>query len=226
MPNKVRAKSPRSAVPTRAPAKRRIAPRAAGSAKAALTKAAKVAAAEVASAKVASAKVASAKAPSAPASSAPVPEPLITRSELRRVLVELASTLAPGDVGDLLGEEQTLRARASTLGGKPGEVFRTQLDLALACLHDHAAGEIPQIPFYTISLLTAAVAYLADDLDIIPDFLPDRGTIDDALVLAMACSMGESGLRRYCTWKEIDANAALGLAPAPARGARTRSANR
>lgn len=216
MPSKIRAKPTRSAAPTRARVKRRVSTRDAGSAKAALTKAAKVAAAEVASAKVASAK----------APSAPVPEPLITRAELRRVLLELASTLAPGDVGDLLGEEATLRARASTLGGKPGEVFRTQLDLALACLHDHNAGEIPQIPFYTISLLTAAVAYLADDLDIIPDFLPDRGTIDDALVLAMACSLGESGLRRYCAWKEIDANTALGLVLVPARGARTRSGNR
>jgi uncharacterized membrane protein YkvA (DUF1232 family) len=147
-------------------------------------------------------------------------EPLITHADLRRVVDELASTLAPADVGDLLAEEEKLRSRAATLGGKPGEIFRVQLDLALECLHDHAAGRCPQIPYYTISLLTAAMAYLADDLDIIPDFLPKRGIIDDALVLAMACSLGDSGLRRYCAWKGIDGAPALGLVvqrPRPSR---------
>ena len=141
----------------------------------------------------------------------PATEPLITRSELKRVLYELATTIAPGDIGDLLAEEQTLRERGAALKGLPGEVFHAQLDLALACLRDHIAGEIPQIPFYTISMLAAAVAYLADDLDIIPDFLPGRGVIDDALVLAMACSLGDSGLRRYCAAKDLDPAKALGL---------------
>jgi uncharacterized membrane protein YkvA (DUF1232 family) len=141
----------------------------------------------------------------------PATEPFITRAELKRVLYELATTIAPGDIGDLLAEERTLRARGATLQGLPGEVFRAQLDLALACLRDHAAGAVPQIPFYTISMLAAAVAYLADDLDIIPDFLPARGVIDDALVLAMACSLGDNGLRRYCAAKGLDPAKALGL---------------
>jgi hypothetical protein len=41
--------------------------------------------------------------------------------------------------------------------------------------------------------------------------LPGRGVIDDALVLAMACSLGDSGIRRYCAFKEIDPRKALGL---------------
>ena len=144
--------------------------------------------------------------------------PVITPAELRRALFELASTLAPADIGDLLGDEEALRARTAELSGRPGQVFRAQLDLALACLHDHAAGRIPQIPFYAISLLTAGIAYLADDFDLIPDFLPDRGTIDDALMLAVACSMAESGLRRYCDYKGIDATAALGMTVTLPRG--------
>ena len=44
-----------------------------------------------------------------------------------------------------------------------------------------------------------------------PQFLPGRGVIDDALVLAMACSLGEAGIRRYCAFKEINVEKALGL---------------
>jgi len=136
--------------------------------------------------------------------------PIITAAELRRAVVELATTLAPADVGDLLAEESTLRARAADLAGAPGTLLRAQLELAITCLRDHAAGRCPQIPYATISFLAAGLAYLADELDVIPDFLPKIGKLDDALVMAMACRLAETGLRRYCTWKGLDPTPMLG----------------
>ncbi len=138
--------------------------------------------------------------------------PLITPAELRRAVFELANTLAPGDVGDLLGSEDEMRARAAQLEGDAGKLLAAQLDLALACLQDHAAGLCPQIPYFTISMLAAGLAYLVDELDLIPDFLPKIGTLDDALVMAMVFQFAEAGLRRYCTWKSIDPAPALGVA--------------
>ncbi len=119
-------------------------------------------------------------------------------------------TTLPADIDDLLGSEDALRARAARLDGNAGKLLGAQLELALACLRDHAAGRCPQIPYFTISLLTAGLAYLVDELDIIPDFLPKIGTLDDALVMAMAFRFAEDGLRRYCTWKEIDPTPTLG----------------
>lgn len=137
--------------------------------------------------------------------------PLITEAELRAAVFELANTLAPADVDDLLAEEETLRARAASLTGDHGTLLRAQLELAIVCLRDHAAGECPQIPYFTISVLAAALAYLVDELDLIPDFLPGIGTLDDALVMAMAFRLGEDGLRRYCTFREIDPTPTLGV---------------
>jgi len=136
--------------------------------------------------------------------------PLITESELRTAILELANTLAPGDVDDLLGSESDLRERAERVDGDRGKLLAAQLELALMCLRDHAAGRCPQIPYFTISMLAAALAYLVDDLDVIPDFLPRIGTLDDALVMAMVFQLAEDGIRRYCTWKEIDPSPALG----------------
>jgi uncharacterized membrane protein YkvA (DUF1232 family) len=140
------------------------------------------------------------------------PAPLITADELRRAIFELANILAPADVDDLLGSEDDLRERAGRVDGEAGKLFAAQLELAITCLRDHAAGECPQIPYFTISMLAAALAYLVDDLDLIPDFLPRIGTLDDALVMAMAFQLAEDGLRRYCTWKEIDLTPMLGAA--------------
>jgi uncharacterized membrane protein YkvA (DUF1232 family) len=148
----------------------------------------------------------------APAKPAPRPSsaPLITIPELRRAVLELANTLAPADVDDLLGSEDEMRARAERLDGDAGKLLVAQLELALTCLQDHAAGRCPQIPYFTISMLAAGLAYLVDEFDLIPDFLPRIGTLDDALVMAMAFRFAEPGLRRYCTWKEIDPLPTLG----------------
>ena len=143
---------------------------------------------------------------------------LLTRAEVVHAVIELANKLAPADVGDLLVAESSIRERAAKLGGVPGRTLRAQLELALICLKDHAAGRCPQIPYYSISLLAAGVAYLADQLDFVPDFLPRIGMIDDALVMAVACDLGRDGLRRYCVWK--------GIAPALARRVPRRPAPR
>jgi uncharacterized membrane protein YkvA (DUF1232 family) len=134
---------------------------------------------------------------------------VLTRADVVRAVIELANKLAPADVGDLFVAESTIRERATKLPGPPGRALRAQLELALLCLKDHAAGRCPQIPYYSISLLAAGVAYLADQLDFVPDFLPRLGMLDDALVMAVACELGGDGLKRYCVWK--------GIAPALAR---------
>jgi uncharacterized membrane protein YkvA (DUF1232 family) len=153
-------------------------------------------------------KRAKARATRNPVSRRPPPMPL-TRGDVERAVIELADTLAPADVGDLLVAETTIRERAAQLPGPPGRRMRAELDLILLCLKDHAAGRCPQIPYFSISVLAAGVAYLADQLDFVPDFLPRFGMIDDALVMEVACSLSREGLKRYCIWK--------GIAPALAR---------
>lgn len=147
----------------------------------------------------------------------PARQALLTRAEVVRAVIELANKLAPADVGDLLVAESSIRERATQLDGAPGRMLRAQLELALVCLKDHAAGRCPQIPYYSISLLAAGVAYLADQLDFVPDFLPRIGMLDDALVMAVACDLGRDGLKRYCTWK--------GIAPSLARRVQRHAAN-
>jgi uncharacterized membrane protein YkvA (DUF1232 family) len=144
-------------------------------------------------------------------------KPLLERSDVRALLFEVANRIAPADVATLMAHETGLRAQAAHITSAHLALLRRQLDLALDCLHDHVRGDCPQIPYYTISLLAAAVHYFADKLDVVPDFLPRIGRLDDAAVMAMACQLTADGLRRYCDWKGRSADAVLG--PAPARSA-------
>jgi uncharacterized membrane protein YkvA (DUF1232 family) len=124
-------------------------------------------------------------------------------------LFDLASHLAPADVTSLLKAGPDLQRRADRLHGEGLDGLADRLRLAIDCLRDHVEGVCPQIPYYTISLLAAAVAYFTDELDVIPDFLPKVGKLDDAVVMAMAFELAHDGLRRYCAFKGRDASILL-----------------
>ncbi len=142
--------------------------------------------------------------------------PLLQRSDIRTILYEVANQLAPADVVALLAHERDFRKRAAGLGAADVHALGAQLSLALDCLRDHVGGACPQIPYYTISLLAAAVSYFARELDVIPDFLPQVGRLDDAVVMALAFQLARPGLQRYCDWKGRDLDAVLEPATAAA----------
>ncbi len=139
---------------------------------------------------------------------------ILSAADLRKILLSLADQMAPGDVAELLAHEKQLRARCRGLTSPHLALFRDQITLAIDCLRDHARGRSPQIPYFTVSLLAAALWYFVDELDAVPDFLPRVGQLDDAVVLAMAFQLGEAGLRRYCDWKGRVADPLFGAAAA------------
>jgi len=142
--------------------------------------------------------------PSAPARSARKKQPatpLLRQEDLRAILYDLANKVAPADVEEMMEHEDTLRAEAAQITSPHLALLRDQLLLAVDCLSDHVNGECPQIPYHTIALLAAGVFYFSDEIDVIPDFLPHIGMLDDAAVMAMAYRLAEDGVRRYCDFK-------------------------
>src|SRR6185503_15291796 len=64
-------------------------------------------------------------------------------------------------------------------------------------------GACPQIPYYTVSLLTAALHYYIEPFDVIPDFIPRVGKADDAYMFELAWRRGRPGIERYVAWKGL-----------------------
>jgi len=139
-------------------------------------------------------------------------QPILRRSDVRQILRDLADRIAPADVESLLSREEDVRGRAGALEGPRLALLRDQTLLAIDCLRDHLNGTCPQIPYYSIAILGAAVSYFASELDVIPDFLPKIGRLDDALVMALACQLAAADLQRYC---DATGHSTAGL-PAPA----------
>ena len=132
---------------------------------------------------------------------APQRTPFLRSADLQEIVRDLGWRVAQRDVEQLLLGEQQLRAQAQALKEPQYALLREQLPLALDLLRDHVDGECPQIPLSTITVLAAAVSYYDHSVDVIPDFLPHIGRLDDAAVMAVAFQLGEAGIRRYCDWK-------------------------
>lgn len=135
-------------------------------------------------------------------------EPLLKSTDFSTYLMEQAAMMAPGDVETALSQREEAAEQAAKDASLHPRLQR-QVDVALQLLSDHDAGACPQVPFQTVSLLTAAILYLLNPMDVIPDWLPG-GTSDDALVMELAFEIGAPGIERYCTWKEIPIDGLIG----------------
>jgi len=84
--------------------------------------------------------------------------------------------------------------------------FARQIRLAWECTRDWRLGLYARIPWKTVSSLAAALAYFVLPLDVIPDWIPGAGFLDDAALLGFVLKSAEADLRHYCTWRGLDAS--------------------
>jgi len=142
--------------------------------------------------------------------------PLLQPRDVRSYLLEHAAQIAPADVDGLVARVAEVHDKAASDAPRH-PLFRRQIDFALQLLGDHVAGRCPQIPFHTIALLTAALYYWLQPIDVIPDFIPVAGTSDDALVLELAFELAAAGVDRYCTFMDLPRESVLPAAARPHR---------
>lgn len=67
---------------------------------------------------------------------------------------------------------------------------------------DTSSGRYKGISKSTIALLVGGLAYLALPFDIVPDFIPLAGWLDDAAVLAWIFKQSTGEIARYREWRQ------------------------
>lgn len=81
------------------------------------------------------------------------------------------------------------------------ERYAKDLMLLMSLVKDYYQGNYRNIPYKTISAAVVGLLYVLNPIDIIPDFIPFIGQVDDALVIGFCLRLMEKDLNKYKTWK-------------------------
>ena len=73
---------------------------------------------------------------------------------------------------------------------------------SFALLKDWYMGNYTKIPFRMVASIAGAMLYLVSPLDIVPDWIPFGGLLDDAFVLAAIFALSRSDLDEYTKWAQ------------------------
>ena len=109
-----------------------------------------------------------------------------------------AKGMSREDVGDTIGKEK----KAERLAKEKSFLRQYWQDIktSFALLKDWYMGNYRKIPFRMVASIAAAMLYLVSPLDIVPDWVPFGGLLDDALVLAAIFALSRRDLDAYAEW--------------------------
>lgn len=85
----------------------------------------------------------------------------------------------------------------------PGALAKlwNDIKLMISMITDYAKGNYKEVPWKIMAAITGAVVYFVSPIDVIPDFIPVVGYLDDALVIKLALDLASDDLAEYARWK-------------------------
>ncbi len=100
---------------------------------------------------------------------------------------------------DILKKREEIEKKFKANG--PLGRFISDLKLLIGVVQDYAKGEYREIPWMSLAAIVAALVYVVNPFDLIPDAIPGVGLVDDALVVTACLKMVETDLHNYRDWK-------------------------
>lgn len=123
----------------------------------------------------------------------------INETKAQKVLGELAGKVGEDDVKETLGKEDEIKKLFTRV--KALAKYFNDLCEIFELLRDRIAGTYTETPWRTIAALTGALIYVVSPIDLILDFIPGIGFLDDAIVIGLAIKLAQPDLAKYRAWK-------------------------
>jgi uncharacterized membrane protein YkvA (DUF1232 family) len=109
------------------------------------------------------------------------------------------------DAGHVLGKEAKVRRKVEELVGRQTRLVQFGRRVLLLCgmLRAWWEGRF-QLPWKSVAAITAALLYFINPLDIVPDFIPVIGYLDDVVVIGACLKLIEADLRAYAASENLN----------------------
>tara|TARA_R100001369_G_scaffold21881_6_gene39835 strand:+ start:45197 stop:45610 length:414 start_codon:yes stop_codon:yes gene_type:complete len=103
------------------------------------------------------------------------------------------------DVDVVMDKEEDISKKISS--SNMLEKYTELAKVMFGMLKDYRKGIYTEVPWFTIASIAFGFLYVLNPLDIIPDFIPGLGYIDDLAVLSFGLRFIETDLHNYLDWK-------------------------
>ncbi|HSK87803.1 MAG TPA: DUF1232 domain-containing protein [Anaerolineales bacterium] len=113
---------------------------------------------------------------------------------------EGAQDIQPKDIEKVDEKSEDIQKKFSARG--PLKRFIVDARVLRALIRDWRTGKYRQALYGTIAAVAFALLYVFNPFDIVPDFLPFLGVVDDATVIGALLMLIERDLNKYRNWKE------------------------
>lgn len=123
----------------------------------------------------------------------------ISEDEAREELENKSQKVGDDDVQKVLARKEDIKAKFESSGYL--NRFINELKLMFSMIQDYWNGDYREVPWMTIAAVVAALLYVLSPVDLIPDFIPGIGLIDDAAVVAACLNMIQTDFEAYKAWK-------------------------
>jgi len=124
----------------------------------------------------------------------------VTQEETKKSILEEAEKINYSDVKNVLDNETKIYEKVSQSSSL--NKFLGDFKELFSMLKDYLKGGYRDIPFWTIASIVAALIYVLNPMDFVPDFIPIVGSLDDAAVISTCLAMVGLDLKKYRKWKE------------------------
>src|SRR5437867_5677323 len=137
----------------------------------------------------------------------PYRKPALRSEAFARALINAKSCI--DDSGGLQGLFNEAARKAAAVPREPFKECWPYLQTMLRLVRAHHRGEYDQVSNDAFLWIVAALNYLVDPFDFIPDKTPFLGFVDDAAVIEFVVDRTHQTLDDFMTWETARAGAAL-----------------
>ncbi len=103
------------------------------------------------------------------------------------------------DVELVMDNEESISKKLSN--APPLRKFVELGKIMFEMLKDFKNGKYSEVPWFTIASIAVTLLYVLNPLDIVPDFIPGIGYIDDLAVMSISMGWIETDLHKYLDWR-------------------------
>ncbi len=112
---------------------------------------------------------------------------------------EKISEINDGDVEILIDSEEKIEKKLA--GANSLSKYVEIGKIMMGMVKDMKRGAYTSVPWFVIATIVMVLLYMLNPLDLVPDFIPGVGYLDDLAILSLGMGWIETDVHKYLDWK-------------------------